>query len=74
MRIWHASSAGRACVASVRGSSGTTDPARSEVVSLQAYSILLLAEDFCSGVPLSDIDTSTSALSPGEPHDDASSC
>jgi starch-binding outer membrane protein, SusD/RagB family len=46
---------------------GATDPARSEVVSLQAYSILLLAEDFCSGVPLSGIDTATSALVEGAP-------
>jgi hypothetical protein len=46
---------------------GASDPARSEVVSLQAYSILLLAEDFCSGVPLSDIDSTTSSLIAGEP-------
>jgi hypothetical protein len=46
---------------------GPTDPARSEVVSLQAYSILLLTEDFCSGVPLSDIDSTTSNLIAGEP-------
>ncbi|HEV7704032.1 MAG TPA: hypothetical protein VGO46_07045 [Gemmatimonadaceae bacterium] len=46
---------------------GASDPARSEVVSLQAYSVLLLAEDFCSGVPLSDIDSTSSALIAGEP-------
>jgi hypothetical protein len=46
---------------------GASDPGRSEVVSLQAYSILLLAEDFCSGVPLSDIDSASSNLIAGEP-------
>jgi hypothetical protein len=46
---------------------GPDDPSRSEVVSLEAYSILLLAEDFCSGVPLSSIDTATSKLIAGEP-------
>jgi hypothetical protein len=46
---------------------GPADPARSEVVSLQAYSILLLAEDFCSGVPLSSIDTATKQLVEGDP-------
>jgi hypothetical protein len=46
---------------------GAADPSRSEVVSLQAYSILLLAEDFCSGVPLSTIDTATSKLVEGAP-------
>jgi starch-binding outer membrane protein, SusD/RagB family len=46
---------------------GPTDPARSEVVSLQAYAILLLAEDFCSGVPLSSIDTATAVVQEGDP-------
>ena len=46
---------------------GASDPARSEVVSLQAYAILLLAEDFCSGVPLSSIDTATAVVQEGDP-------
>ena len=46
---------------------GPGDPARSEVVSLEAYSILLLAEDYCSGVPLSSIDTATAAVGFGQP-------
>jgi SusD/RagB-like outer membrane lipoprotein len=46
---------------------GPDDPGRSEVESLQAYSILLLAEDFCSGVPLSNIDTATSVVENGTP-------
>jgi hypothetical protein len=46
---------------------GPSDPARSEVVSLQAYAILLLAEDFCSGVPLSSIDTATAIVQEGDP-------
>ncbi|MBK5186592.1 MAG: hypothetical protein JJD97_00010 [Gemmatimonadaceae bacterium] len=46
---------------------GPTDPARSEVVSLEAYSMLLLAEDYCSGVPLSAIDTATAKVEPGQP-------
>lgn len=44
---------------------GSDDPARSEVVSLQAYAVLMLAEDFCSGVPLSNIDSATKKLEPG---------
>lgn len=46
---------------------GPTDPGWSEVESLQAYAILFLAEDYCSGVPLSNIDTTTSQIVPGEP-------
>jgi hypothetical protein len=46
---------------------GPDDPGRSEVESLQAYSILLLAEDFCSGVPLSNIDTATAQVQFGDP-------
>lgn len=46
---------------------GPNDPARSEVLSLQAYAILLLAEDYCSGVPLSNIDSTTSRVLPGQP-------
>jgi hypothetical protein len=46
---------------------GPSDPGRSEVESLQAYSILLLAEDYCSGVPLSSVDTATAAVEPGQP-------
>jgi hypothetical protein len=46
---------------------GPSDPARSEVVSLEAYSILLLAEDYCSGVPLSAIDTATAVVEFGQP-------
>ncbi len=46
---------------------GPADPARSEVVSLQAYSILLLAEDYCSGVPLSNVDTATAVVEFGQP-------
>ena len=46
---------------------GPTDPGRSEVESLQAYAILLLAEDYCSGVPLSSIDTATAQVAFGEP-------
>ena len=46
---------------------GPTDPARSEVVSLEAYAILLLAEDYCSGVPLSSIDTATATVGFGQP-------
>ena len=46
---------------------GPDDPSRSEVESLQAYSILLLAEDFCSGVPLSTVDTATAQVQYGDP-------
>jgi starch-binding outer membrane protein, SusD/RagB family len=46
---------------------GPNDPGRSEVVSLQAYSMLLLAEDYCSGVPLSNIDTATAVVQFGDP-------
>ena len=46
---------------------GPDDPARSEVVSLQAYAILLLAEDYCSGVPLSSVDTATAVVQFGDP-------
>jgi len=46
---------------------GPTDPARSEVVSLEAYAILLLAEDYCSGVPLSNVDTATASVEFGDP-------
>ncbi|HEY8796106.1 MAG TPA: hypothetical protein VIM15_14295 [Gemmatimonadaceae bacterium] len=46
---------------------GPDDPSRSEVVSLEAYSILLLAEDYCSGVPLSAIDTATATVEFGQP-------
>ena len=46
---------------------GPDDPARSEVVSLQAYTILFLAEDYCSGVPLSSIDTATAVVENGTP-------
>jgi hypothetical protein len=46
---------------------GPTDPGYSEVESLQAYSILLLAEDYCSGVPLSNIDTATAQVENGTP-------
>ena len=46
---------------------GPTDPGRSEVESLQAYSILMLAEDYCSGVPLSNVDTATSVVENGQP-------
>lgn len=46
---------------------GPTDPGRSEVVSLEAYAILLLAEDYCSGVPLSNIDTATAIVQFGDP-------
>jgi starch-binding outer membrane protein, SusD/RagB family len=46
---------------------GPTDPGRSEVVSLEAYAILLLAEDYCSGVPLSNVDTATATVEFGDP-------
>ncbi len=46
---------------------GPDDPGRSEVESLQAYAILLLAEDYCSGVPLSNIDTATAIVQNGSP-------
>lgn len=46
---------------------GPDDPGRSEVVSLQAYAILLLAEDYCSGVPLSNVDTATAVVENGTP-------
>jgi starch-binding outer membrane protein, SusD/RagB family len=46
---------------------GPSDPGRSEVESLQAYAILLLAEDFCSGVPLSNVDTATAVVENGTP-------
>jgi hypothetical protein len=46
---------------------GPSDPARSEVLSLEAYSILFLAEDYCSGVPLSAIDTATAVVEFGTP-------
>lgn len=46
---------------------GPTDPGWSEVESLQAYTILFLAEDYCSGVPISSIDTATSLFVAGEP-------
>ncbi len=46
---------------------GADNPDRSEVVSLEAYSILLLAEDYCSGVPLSNIDSTTSQVIFGAP-------
>lgn len=46
---------------------GPEDPARSEVVSLQAYAILFLAEDYCSGVPISNVDTATAEVIFGEP-------
>ena len=46
---------------------GPTDPGRSEVESLQAYAMLLLAEDFCSGVPLSSVDTATAVVENGTP-------
>jgi hypothetical protein len=46
---------------------GPADPRRSEVESLQAYSILLLAENYCSGVPLSNIDTATAVVEAGQP-------
>jgi hypothetical protein len=58
-------SAGRAAGAFAQF--GADDPAYSEVESLQAYSILFLAEDYCSGVPLSSIDTATAQVQPGEP-------
>jgi hypothetical protein len=58
-------SAGRAAGAFAQF--GADDPAYSEVESLQAYSILFLAEDYCSGVPLSSIDTATAVVEPGEP-------
>jgi hypothetical protein len=46
---------------------GPDDPRRSEVESLQAYAILLLAEDYCSGVPLSNVDTATAVVQNGTP-------
>jgi len=46
---------------------GPADPGRSEVTSLQAYAILLLAEDYCSGVPLSSVDTATATVENGTP-------
>lgn len=46
---------------------GPTDPGRAEVVSLQAYAILLLAENYCSGVPLSNVDTATAVVENGTP-------
>lgn len=46
---------------------GPDDPGRSEVVSLEAYAILLLAEDYCSGVPLSNVDTATAIVEFGDP-------
>ena len=46
---------------------GPDDPRRSEVESLQAYAILLLAEDYCSGVPLSNVDTATAVVENGTP-------
>jgi len=46
---------------------GPDDPGRSEVESLQAYAMLLLAEDFCSGVPLSNVDTATAQVQYGDP-------
>jgi len=46
---------------------GPDQPGRSEVESLQAYAMLLLAEDFCSGVPLSNVDTATAVVDNGTP-------
>lgn len=46
---------------------GADDPGHSEVESLQAFSILLMAENYCSGVALSNIDSSTKEVIPGEP-------
>ena len=46
---------------------GPQDPARSEVESLQAYAMLFLAEDYCSGVPISNVDTATATVEFGEP-------
>lgn len=47
---------------------GPTDPGWSEVESLQAYAILFLAEDYCSGVPISSIDTANSVFVGGDPN------
>lgn len=58
-------SAGRA--AGAFAAFGPTDFGWSEVESLQAYAILFLAEDYCAGVPLSSIDTTTSTFVGGEP-------
>ena len=58
-------SAGRA--AGAFAAFGPTDFGWSEVESLQAYAILFMAEDYCSGVPLSSIDTATSKVIFGEP-------
>jgi len=59
-------SAGRA--AGAFAAFGPTDPGWSEVESLQAYAILFLAEDYCSGVPISSIDTATSVFVGGDPN------
>ena len=53
---------------------GPTDPGRSEVESLQAYAILLMAEDYCSGVPLSSIDTATEQSSSSDNHSPRRRC
>jgi hypothetical protein len=59
-------SAGRA--AGAFAAFGPTDPGWSEVESLQAYAILFLAEDYCSGVPISSIDTASSVFVGGDPN------
>lgn len=46
---------------------GPDDPGHSEVESLQAYAILLMAENYCSGVPISNIDSTTKQVIAGEP-------
>jgi len=63
----HLARASAARASGAFASFGAEDPARSEVVSLQAYAILFLAEDYCSGVPLSSIDTATAVVEFGDP-------
>lgn len=46
---------------------GSAELGHSEVESLQAYSILLMAENYCSGVPLSNIDSVSKQVIPGQP-------
>lgn len=46
---------------------GSDELGHSEVESLQAFSILLMAENYCSGVALSNVDSVTKKVIPGEP-------